>query len=101
MGIEGDRMRKLPIWKKLVFGMVATVGLLGICELVLRIVGYHGAISDPFESFVLHLPLFEPDGDEMRTGRAGPVPSTSSASCGRSRRPSSASVRSGARRLTV
>ena len=60
-------MRKLPVWKKCIFGLVTAVGFLGVCEGLLRLAGYEGTVSDPFESFVRHVPLFEPDGDEMRT----------------------------------
>ncbi len=44
--------------------------LLGLTEVTLRLIDYRGPADDPYESFVLHRPLFEADGDEMRTSPA-------------------------------
>ncbi len=56
--------------RKLIFSLVPVVVLVAGAELLLRLIDYHGPSADPFESFVLHRPLFRSEGEVLRTAPA-------------------------------
>lgn len=62
-----DRNDRFHIFKKLGLAACAVAVVLGGGELALRGVGYRGRMLDPYESFVLHRPLFERAGNVYQT----------------------------------
>jgi len=61
---------KRPAFRKIVFALAPVTALLLLVEGGLRIGGYRSRTADPFESFVLERPLFEPDGGDLVTSPA-------------------------------
>jgi len=62
--------KALSTRKKIAFATIPVCALFVVAELTLRAIGYRSPDSDPYESFVLHRPLFEKKGDALRTNRA-------------------------------
>ena len=58
---------KLSFRKKLIFAMIPLCLLAAGTEVVLRAIDYRSPNADPYESFVLHRPLFEARGDLLQT----------------------------------
>lgn len=61
------RVARLGLGKKIAFSLIPLLTLLALAELGLRWVGYRSPAFDPYESFVLHRPLFEQRGDTLVT----------------------------------
>jgi hypothetical protein len=55
------------VWKKAIFALTPVAALLVLTEAVLRLIGFHSALADPYESFVLHKPLFSVRGEMLKT----------------------------------
>jgi lysophospholipase L1-like esterase len=64
---EGSPASKLPLQKKLLFALIPAVVIFTAAELVLRVIDFQSPVADPYESFVLHKPLFTLDGDTFHT----------------------------------
>ncbi len=54
-------------WNRWLLAAGAAFAVVAVAEVALRAAGYKGPAADPYESFVLHRPLFERDGDSWRT----------------------------------
>jgi len=53
--------------KRVLFAVLPTLALAITLEAALQIVGFETETADPYESFVLHHPLFVEQGDRLRT----------------------------------
>ncbi|MHB8902100.1 MAG: tetratricopeptide repeat protein [Thermoguttaceae bacterium] len=63
--------RILPCWKKLVFAMVATLGMLLSLEILLALIGIRPVLyqQDPYVGFTTQIPLFVRQRDPSGRGR--------------------------------
>ena len=54
------RIDRLPIWKKILFGLIATVALLCLLEIALALVGVRRVVDmrDPYVGFAANVPLY-------------------------------------------
>ncbi len=63
----GRPRRRIGVGRKVLFALVPALALLLLAEGGLRVGGYRSTTADPYESFVLHRPLFEREGEVYRT----------------------------------
>jgi len=62
--------RRLTAWKKVLLAFLPVATIILVAELSLRAIGYQSPARDPYESFVLHRPLFLPEAGQLRTNPA-------------------------------